>query len=94
LLQYPRANSTENKPIEGKNENGLFACLKMLPTVDGSKLDTVVTILAYFFDIGYAVCGETILFLFIYFFNKCVRLLKYIYIFKRQKIKIKWQIKF
>jgi hypothetical protein len=52
LLQYPKANSTENKPIAGKKENGLFACLNMLPTVDGSKFETVETMLEYFLDIG------------------------------------------
>jgi hypothetical protein len=34
--------------MEGKNESGLFACLKILPTTDGSNFDTVDKMEEYF----------------------------------------------
>ncbi len=46
--------------MDGKNENGLPAFLKICPTSEGSNFATVCGIIEYLTDMGYAVRGEII----------------------------------
>jgi len=48
LLQYPNANSVEKSPMAGKNECGFDECLNIVPTLEGSNLDTQMGIAIYF----------------------------------------------